>query len=198
VASALLTGMLCLVVSDSVLGQPSSVRSAWTRLKPVSGRLLVVSILATLGEYLGLVLVVPGLFLWGVWALVIPALVLERTNVRGAFTRSWRLSIRDFWRVWGIRALAWFLAHILGGVVNLASSYSLRKQLVSTNGSDTVIHISTVTVVLGAVLAVLATTLTAPFLSGVVTLLYVDRRIRVEALDVQLQQAAAVDAPTYG
>ena len=67
----------------------------------------------------------------------------------------------------------------------------------SANGGD--VHISTLTIVLGAVLGVIGDDLDrAVPRPAVLTLLYVDRRIRVEALDVQLQQAAAAQATTFG
>ena len=112
---ALLTGALCLMISDSVLGQPTSVRSAWTRLRPMAVRLVVVSVLATLGEIFALAFcLAPGVFLWTIWAFVVPALVLERTTVGGAFRRSWRLVKSSFWRVLGIRALSVIIAGVLG------------------------------------------------------------------------------------
>ena len=201
---ALLTGALCLMVSDSVLGQPTSVRSAWTRLRPMAVRLVVVSVLATVGELLALVFcIAPGVFLWTMWALVVPALVLERTTVGGAFRRSWRLVKSSFWRVLGIAALGVLIANVLKSIVGAIAGASalhdvFSHDLFTSSGTSTVVHISAFTIVLGAVLGVLATTLTAPFLAGVVTLLYVDRRIRAEALDVQLQRAAAAPVGVYG
>ncbi len=42
---------------------------------------------------------------------------------------------------------------------------------------------------------VLATAVTAPFVAGAVALLYVDRRIRAEGLDIELARAAGVTIP---
>jgi hypothetical protein len=195
VIGALLTGVLCLVVSDSILGQPTSARSAWARLRPMAGRLIVVSFLAALGEFVGLAFcLAPGVYLWGIWALVVPALVLERTSIRSAFSRSRKLVKGSFWRVWGIRALGTLVAGVVGGVLGAIGGASALSNAFNSSSTATTVHVSTTAIVLQAVLGVAALTFTGPFLAGMVTLLYVDRRIRVEALDVQLQQAAAAPA----
>jgi hypothetical protein len=202
IVGGLLTALLCLVVSDSVLGQPSSAGGAWQRLRPFAWRAVGAALLIALIEGVGLVCcVLPGVFLWGALALTMPALVLERVSVGTALRRSWRLVTPSFWRTWGIRALS----VIIAGAVSVPFSAIIIAVLASdatrsVNDGSSSVHLSTLTVVVMAVVSVITTTLTAPFLAGIVTLLYVDRRIRAEALDVQLQQsAAAAVAPTaYG
>jgi hypothetical protein len=49
-------------------------------------------------------------------------------------------------------------------------------------------------VVLTSVGAVVAGTIAEPFLAGTLALLYIDRRMRAEALDMTLQDTAAADA----
>ncbi|MDX6221065.1 MAG: hypothetical protein QOD91_119 [Frankiales bacterium] len=210
VCGAILTGMLCLVVSDSVLGQPSTAGSAWQRVKPMAWRVLGASLLVGLCQIVGLVLcILPGAFLWGAWALVMPALVLERIGVIAAIRRSYRLVTPNFWRVFGIRALSRVIAAAVATpfafITFGAGAGDLFSQL-NSSSTDQAVHLSAVTIIVGAIVGVIVTTLTAPFLAGMLTLLYIDRRIRVEALDVQLQQAAqnrpggaAVPAPpAYG
>jgi hypothetical protein len=209
VLSALLTGVLCLVVSDSVLGQPSSAGSAWRRVKPMAWRVLGASLLVGFCQILGLFLcVVPGVFLWAAWALAIPALVLERIGIRAAIRRSYRLVTPNFWRVFGIRLLSKVIAGAVAipfaGIGFAVGASDLFSQL-NTNNDNQSVHLSATSVIVLALVGVIVTTLTAPFLAGMVTLLYIDRRIRAEALDVQLQQAAANSAvamvpapPAYG
>ncbi|MDX6242983.1 MAG: hypothetical protein QOE76_706 [Frankiales bacterium] len=195
VLSAVLTGVLCLVVSDSVLGQPSSAGSAWRRVKPLAWRVLGASLLVGFCQIAGLILcVLPGMFLWGAWALVIPALVLERIGVRAAIRRSYRLVTPTFWRVFGIRLLGKLIATAVAApfvAITLVTGASDIFSQLSSNSSTQTVHLSATTVIVAAIVSVIVTTLTAPFLAGMVTLLYIDRRIRAEALDVQLQQAAA-------
>jgi hypothetical protein len=47
-----------------------------------------------------------------------------------------------------------------------------------------------------AIGGVIATAVTAPFVAGVLGLLYIDRRMRAEALDISLSNAVR-SAPTY-
>jgi hypothetical protein len=168
------------------------------------------SLIVGVCQVLGLVLcIIPGAFLWGAWALVIPALVLERIGVRAAIRRSFRLVTPSFWRVFGIRALGKLIASVVAApfaVITVATGASDLFSQLNNNGDTQSVHVSASTVIVAAVVSVIVTTLTAPFLAGLLTLLYVDRRIRAEALDVQLQQAAAKPAnvaavpapPAYG
>jgi hypothetical protein len=210
VFGAILTGMLCLVVSDSVLGQPSTAGAAWQRVKPMAWRVLGASLLVGFLQIVGLLLcVLPGAFLWGAWALVMPALVLERIGVIAAIRRSYRLVTPNFWRVFGIRLLSSFIAAAVAtpfALITLATGASDIFSQLDTNNTNQSVHLSAATIIVGAIVGVIVTTLTAPFIAGMLTLLYIDRRIRAEALDVQLQQAAlnqpggpAVAAPpAYG
>lgn len=195
VLSALLTGVLCLVVSDSVLGRPSSAGSAWRRVRPMAWRLFGASLLVGLVPLMGLVLcVIPGVFLWTAWALVIPALVLERIGVGAAIRRSYRLVTPSWWRVFGIRLLGVVIVYAVAVPFLSIGAFTGASDLfsqINTRSDAQSVHVSATTVIVLALLSVIVTTLTAPFLAGMVTLLYVDRRIRAEALDVQLQQAAA-------
>jgi hypothetical protein len=197
VVTAVLTGLLCLVVSDSVLGQPSSAGAAWRRMRPLFWRVLGASVLVSILQVVGLAFcLIPGIFLWGAWALVVPALVLERIPVVTAMRRSWRLVTPSFWRVFGLRLLGVLIASAVAAPFTVVLVGSSFNDLFHDVGSSTATpHLSTTTVVLAALVSVITTTLTAPFLAGMVTLLYVDRRIRAEALDVQLQQAAALPPP---
>jgi hypothetical protein len=191
-----LTGMLCLVVSDSILGRPTSAGAAWQRARPMLGRIVLAAIAVGILEALGFVAcILPGIFLWAALALTLPALVLERTTVGQAIRRSWRLVLPSFWRTLGIR----ILGQIIAGAIAVPFSLVLAAVTIGTlrateSSSD---HLSAWAIALSAVVGVAVTTVTAPFLAGLITLLYVDRRIRAEGLDMQLQQAAARTASEH-
>ena len=62
-----------------------------------------------------------GVWLWGVWAVAAPAMMVEGIGaVAGvcAARRSWCAAA--FWRTWGIRALGWLVAAVLGAFVPIA------------------------------------------------------------------------------
>ena len=64
-------------------------------------------------EVLGLALcLAPGIWLWGIWAVAVPALIIENRSIGGALGRSRALVRGTFWRVWGIRALGFGISGV--------------------------------------------------------------------------------------
>jgi hypothetical protein len=181
---AVVTAMIAVIASDAVLGRPTGVQVAWSRVRPLLWRLLVLGVVTTVGSTLGLVLlVVPGVFLWGVWALAVPAMALERTDVRGALRRSWRLAKPDWWRVWGTRALSVLLGALVSGLLSLpAAFYGAVSLFQSGESGDIGVGPAVVLTLTSAVASILV----EPFLAAVLALLYIDRRMRAEGLDVTL------------
>lgn len=193
VVGAVLTGMLVVVVSEDVLGRRVTVGQVWARIRPRVWALLVAAAIAGLLPYVGLVfLVAPGVILWGAWALTTPALVLEGLGPIKALRRSWRLAWPDFPRVWSIRTLSELLAALMQYLV--AVPFALVGTAVAfglgTDEGDQLPVVALVLVVLGGIAA---GTLTAPFLAGVLALLYIDRRMRAEGLDLVLQRQARAE-----
>jgi len=192
VTNSILAGMLTSVMGEAVLGRPTTIGATWARVRPRFWALLVASLVAGLAPFLALFLcVVPGVFLWGAWALVTPALILERAGVGQAIRRSWRLAVPDWWRVWGIRALGALVAAFLGGIISYPTQMLMNYLVADSDGSHLKVGIGLVVLFLGQTIA---TTITAPFGAGVLALLYIDRRMRAEGLDVTLAQAAAAEA----
>jgi hypothetical protein len=192
---AVLTGMLVIVASEAVLGRTVRAGEVWRRIRRRIFPLLVAAVIAGLVPWLGLVLcVVPGVLLWAAWSLTTPALVLERLGPFAALGRSWKLVMPDFFRVWGIRALS-FLMYQLILLVVAGPFYLVGILFLGGNGSlfgDSAQPLPFV--VLTSVGAVVAGTIAEPFLAGTLALLYIDRRMRAEALDMTLQDTAAADA----
>ncbi len=62
----------------------------------------------------------PGIWLWGIWAVAVPALIIENQGLGAALRRSQNLVRGTFWRVWGIRALGFGIVSVAGGVVSIA------------------------------------------------------------------------------
>ncbi|HET6817193.1 MAG TPA: hypothetical protein VFH66_08215 [Mycobacteriales bacterium] len=190
VLAAVLVGMLTIVIGDAVIARRAPIRVVWARLRPLLWRLIVAAFLAAVLPWLGLIaLIVGGVLLWVALSFTTPALVLERLTVRQALRRSWRLTMASFWRVLGIRLLAWLLAAVLSGILAIPGVIialaSTANSFDGTSGS----------VGLGAEIAIrlssfVANAITLPFVAGVVALLYIDSRMRTEALDVTLVRAA--------
>jgi hypothetical protein len=74
-------------------------------VKPQLVAIVVAGVLAGIGIFVGLILlVVPGLILMTWWVLIIPVIVLERTNAGASFGRSRELVRGYGWRVFGVIA----------------------------------------------------------------------------------------------
>ncbi len=214
-----LSGMLVTVLGQAVLGHRTSLGRAWAAARSRIPGLLGLSLLTSLvlllvlaagavpAVLLGLSGASPGvifgvavlgllvagavaLFLGVAWSLTTPAYVLENIPVLAAYRRSFRLVRGQWWRVFGILLLATIIAGIVGAVL------TVPFQAIGTaiGGSPQPGANVVVPTLLGTVLStlggIIAGTLTAPFSAGVSGLLYVDQRIRREAFDLQLQQAA--------
>jgi len=193
ILATVLVGMLTLVIGDAVIGRRAPVQVVWERLRPLTWRLLLAAFLAAVLPYLGLIaLIVGGVLLWVALSFTTPALVLERLTVRQALRRSWRLTMSSFWRVFGIRLLAWLIAAVLGAILAIPGAIIA---VVATSNSLDGDSIGIAAELAIRVAAFLANTITLPFIAGVTALLYIDCRMRTEALDVTLARAAAENPP---
>ncbi len=191
VVGAILTGMLVVVVSDDVVGRQTSAAEVWRRVRPRIWALLVAATIAGIMPFVGLVfLVVPGLILWAAWALTTPALVLEGLGPFAALRRSWQLAWPDLLRVWWVRALSVLLGvliQLLVAVPFAVIGLVVVETTGAEDGSGSVVPV--IVLLLGVLGAIVAGSLTAPFLAGVLALLYIDRRMRAEGLDLVLRRA---------
>lgn len=104
VATTLFTGMVVLLVADVRDGRRDlSASQLLSGVTPVAGRLIAVALLTGILEGLGFVmLLVPGLILFTIWAVVAPVVVMERTGVLAALGRSRELVRGNGWQVFGV------------------------------------------------------------------------------------------------
>jgi hypothetical protein len=192
---ALLTGMLTVVVTEDVLGNQPSLAEVWARFRPRLPRLVGLSLLVGIVPSLGLLLcLAPGIWLWGIWAVAVPAMMVENANIGQSLGRSRSLVSGMFWRVWGIRALGALMVGTASAFISLpfsavAAAISGHQLFNPTDSANLALPVSYV--LIASIGSVLATTLTAPVRAGIDSLLYVDLRMRKEGLDIVLQQAAA-------
>jgi hypothetical protein len=119
------------------------------------------------------------------------ALVLEKAGIRTSLRRSGVLVRRSWWRVFGVLALALIVATVVGQVVQLPFLIFGIAPLGVRGGGAALLQGTTRLLVLTYIGAGIAQTVIAPFSAGVRALLYVDRRMRAEGLDVALTAAAS-------
>ena len=118
ISSALVQAALVHAVHDIRDGRADlTVGATVEAARPVVGRVAVASILAGVAIGVGLVLlIVPGLILFTLWAVIVPVLVLERVGVGACFGRSMELVRGHGWQVfWPLIAanLALFASSII-------------------------------------------------------------------------------------
>jgi len=197
--AAVLTGMLIVVVTEDVVGRRAGFGLLWHKVRSRLWRLVGLSVVVVVLEYLGLLLcLAPGIWLWGIWAVAVPVLMVENRGIGGSLSRSKSLVDGMFWRVWGIRALGYLLSGVISAVVGLVfgvlglavSGGELGRMTVSGGYLDTG-ALPTGTVILLGIGSAVAALLTTPVKAGIDSLLYVDQRMRKENLAADLQAAAA-------
>jgi hypothetical protein len=214
----LLTGMITAVIGQAVLGRRMNVSQAWQSVRPRLAPLVGVSLIILVGTILitvvglgpGILIAVAGADTAGIalatlgglgafavliWLLVrfelaTPAVMLEKQGVREAFRRSRILVSGSWWRVFGILALAFLLSGIVASILivpfNLAANGTSGLL-----GRGYTVHFTGLLLV--GIGTFIAGTIVRPFSASVSALLYIDRRMRAEGLDLTLQQAAADD-----
>jgi hypothetical protein len=128
------------------------------------------------------------------FSLASPALMLEKQSILKSMSRSAKLVRGSWWRVFGIQLLATIIANIVASIVVIpfaliasALSGDGITGFLSSAGSAgwTFLIVSGIGSVIGAMI-------TFPISAGVTVLLYIDQRIRREALDLDLARAAGV------
>ncbi|WP_327748827.1 glycerophosphoryl diester phosphodiesterase membrane domain-containing protein [Streptomyces europaeiscabiei] len=226
VATALLTTVTSRAVLGKSVTTVEAWRDARPQLLRLGGLtillLLIAGLIMTVGVVPGILLAAGGstgggvlLALFGglgalvltVWlmirfSLASPALMLEKQGVRKSLGRSVKLVRGSWWRVLGIQLLAAIIAYVVASIVVIPFSFAGAaldgdgiSGLLATGGTA----LGWTYLVISGVGAVIGSTLTFPISAGVTVLLYIDQRIRREALDLELGRAAGLqgygDAP---
>ncbi|WP_371612385.1 DUF7544 domain-containing protein [Streptomyces clavifer] len=219
IATLITTSVLTVVISRSVLGRTVTLSEAWAearpRLLPLLGLTLLLSLMSVaimavallpgflLGGNSGLALLFLGfigacaVILWLMirFTLAAPALMLERQSVLTSLRRSAKLVKGNWWRTFGILALTYLLVLVVTLII--AIPFGIIAIMADSNGLNEFLNSSSSDygwpfLIIMGIGEVIVSTLTYPFTAGVMALLYVDQRIRREALDLDLAKAAGV------
>ncbi|MEU1278301.1 glycerophosphoryl diester phosphodiesterase membrane domain-containing protein [Streptomyces sp. NPDC005805] len=217
------TALLTVVISRSVLGRPVTLPEAWREARPRLPLLLGVIFLLPVGSAAIMTIgMLPGVLLGGVggallvvlgavaafvvvlwllvrFALAAPALVLERQGVFASLRRSAKLVQGSWWRVFGITALTLLLTLLVSMVIAIPftiAAFAVDGISLSDFLGDSSPEFGWSFQIVTGIGSVIASSVTYPISAGVAALLYVDQRIRREALDLELARAASV--PGYG
>lgn len=134
--------------ADLSIGE--TVSAAMPYIWPVAAASILAGIAITIGLFL---VIVPGLWLITIWAVIIPAIVIERSGALNSFERSRQLVRGHGWHVFGTLVLAFIILIVVNIVLGLIF---LALPVVWRNGLSTVI----------------SGTLVSPYVALVVTLIY--------------------------
>ncbi|MFH9553892.1 hypothetical protein ACIBAH_06440 [Streptomyces sp. NPDC051445] len=224
------TALLTAVTSRAVLGKPVTLQEAWRDARPQVFKLFgLIFLLILIGALTVLVCLLPGILVsaagsseagaalmafgalgsivLGLWLLVrlslaSPALMLEKQSIKKALIRSAKLTRGSWWRVFGIQLLALIIANIVSMLVVVP--FALMGMALSDGGiggmADASADYGWTYLIVSGIGSVLGSMITFPISAGVYVLLYVDQRIRREALDLDLARAAGLQGygPTAG
>jgi MFS family permease len=175
----------------------------------VCGALPGVIVLLTVNRPAGAALLVVGIIAAAIvmawltvrFSLASPALMLERQSIVKSLSRSAKLVRGSWWRVLGIQLLGGLIAGVVSSIVAIpflfiaaaASGGGMTGLFGATGG-----QVGWVFLIVSGIGSVIGATITLPINAGVTVLLYVDQRIRREALDLELARAAGVQANGTG
>lgn len=121
-----------------------------------------------------------------------PAMVLENLGVFAAIGRSWSLTRKNFWRLFGINILTAIITSMVAGIFGgIASALSVIFVVAGSSSPEDAITSINTAYILTMVMSTIAQLLILPFTSSVNALLYIDLRMRKEGLDVELRNAVA-------
>ncbi|MFB8753945.1 glycerophosphoryl diester phosphodiesterase membrane domain-containing protein [Streptomyces parvulus] len=220
IGTVLATALLTTVTSRAVLGRPVTAGEAWRDARPqvlklfglivlllliVAGIVLAgmapgLLVTATAGGGAGVALTVLGFLAAGVvavwlmvrFSLASPALMLEKQGIKKALSRSVKLVRGSWWRVFGIQLLATIIANVVASIIVIPFAF-----LAAAVGGDGVSgflegtgDVGWTFLVVSGIGSVIGSMITFPITAGVAVLLYIDQRIRREALDLELARAA--------
>ncbi len=182
------TGAVIVVVGEAVLGSRISAADALGRLSGRIWRLIGVSLLVFLITVLGLLLILPGIYWMVLFSFATPVFVLERTRIRQALSRSAELVRGSWWRTLGIGLLGYLVGSVLSGIVTIPFALIAQGSTSFLSNSDTDISVGNELIL--ALGRLIGGTLSTPIIAGTFALMYVDRRMRREGLDLVLAQTA--------
>ncbi|OXY87695.1 glycerophosphoryl diester phosphodiesterase membrane domain-containing protein [Streptomyces diastatochromogenes] len=220
IATALLTTVTSRAVLGKPVSTGEAWRDARPQVPKLFGLLLLLGVIAVgvllCGALPGILVAVAGgdkgasiaLIVLGVLAagivavwltvrfsLASPALMLERQSIVKSMSRSAKLVRGSWWRVLGIQLLAGLIANIVSSIVVIP--FALIAGAVSGDGMAGLFAPDAQSpgwsfLIISGIGSVIGSMITLPINAGVTVLLYIDQRIRREALDLELARAAGV------
>lgn len=154
--SLLAQGALVRTTIDHAEGRTTSIGQAVNTGLAMILPLLAVAIITAIGVGIAsILLLVPGIMLFLMWCVAVPALVDERTGVTGAFARSRELTKGFRWKIFGLFLLLivifWIAIMIVGvGVFTTGSAEMLASNpTAAPSVTTTIVNLILNTLIIG-------------------------------------------------
>jgi hypothetical protein len=182
-ANLLAVGAVFKMLLDGYLGRTPDWRESFLFARTKFLSLLWIAILASVVVIIGFVLlIIPGIYALVAVSVAVPVLMMEGVTGFSALGRSHAL-VRGRWWATLARELAGLLLIAVAAIVIGAITGALSSGLSVSN--------VTLFLFINAVLAAISAILTTPFVSAVTVVVYIDLRVRKDALDLELLAGAA-------
>jgi hypothetical protein len=177
-ASLIVNGALALCLVDAFIGKPldwrDALREAANRLGSLLWLAILFSVLVTLAF---IAVVLPGIWLITMWSVCVPALMFEQVGGFKALGRSFDLVRGRWWATFAALLVAVIMLFIVLFVVGLIFRGIQSGLSVGSTG---------LWLALNAISGIVADLIALPFIGAVIAVLYINLRVRKEALDLEL------------
>jgi Membrane domain of glycerophosphoryl diester phosphodiesterase len=162
IISAMLQAAIMRGAAEATLGDPVDVDASYRWGFSKIGSVILISILVGLAVAVGFIFfILPGIFLAVMFAVAIPALVIENRRGTEAMGRSWNLVKGHFWHALVVILVAGLITGIVSGIIG------------AIGGSNWLVR---------WIFTAIAQIVVGPFAALVSILLYLDLRARSESL----------------
>ncbi|HEV2146507.1 MAG TPA: hypothetical protein VGR37_03740 [Longimicrobiaceae bacterium] len=170
-------------VEGRAMDRAEAYRVAFRRMLPMVGTSILFVILFAIGL---IALIIPAflvmIMLFAIWQ----AVVIEGKGPLDAISRSRELARGAWGRVFGIQVVSYIIVMIPGMLVGTVTAVAMVGAMLATGDPDAASDAVGWFTAVNNVLSILVSALTTPFMAAALTLLYYDRRVRTDALDLEM------------
>jgi hypothetical protein len=171
-------GSLALCLVDAYVDKPLDWRQSLVAALSRLGSLVWLSILYAVLVGLGFIaLILPGIWLMTVWSVAVPALMFEHVGGLKALGRSFDLVRGRWWATFAELLVAVIMLLVVLFVVGLI--FRGIESGLSVGSTGLWLALNGISTIVGALIVY-------PFIAAVIAVVYIDLRVRKEALDLEL------------
>lgn len=176
-AAPFLAGLVAQLLGESFLGNEISYTEAFKKTLKKIIPLILLQILSVLSTVIGIfLLVIPGVIVICATACSVPAMMLENLSPTKAFDRSWKLSKNSRMRIFGYFCIFTCITLLVQGVARLLGNLPI----------DPIYKLG---------FSAITTAASSGIWPAITTLLFLDLRIRKEAMDLDMEASTLVVEP---